>query len=306
MAGDTVVLAGGSGFLGRILTRRIRQRGWRVVNLTRSPRTETGGAIDVAWDGRSTGEWVASLDGAAALINLAGRSIDCRHNAENRRRILESRVKAAEALGAAMKRIRRRPPVWIQASAIAYYGSRGEPPCQESEPPGDDYLAEICQRWEAAHTSACPDEVRSVILRIGLVLGRDGGALPRLASLARKGLGGTVGNGRQWVSWVHADDFARLVLWALDRPDSRGVYNATSPNPVRNREFMRRLRGAIGVRFGPPAPAIAVRIGAFLMGTAASLALDGRRCPPARATAEGFRFQYPDLSHALANLLKNE
>ena len=299
----TIVLAGGSGFLGNSLSQYSLERGWRVVNLTRTPRRNASGVVDVAWDGKTVGDWAQALDGAAAIVNLTGRSVDCRHTADNRRFIIESRVNSVAALGAATKRCAQPPPVWIQAASLAIYGNPGDEICDENAPVGGGFSVHVCQEWESTLRQNCPPEVRSVVLRIGFVLGRDGGALATLASLARKGLGGTVGSGKQWISWLHIEDFNRMVVWAIEQGSAAGAYNATSPDPARNKHFMRQLRRTLGVWFGPPAPAFGVRIGAYLMGTEPSLALEGRRCVPARLRADGFTFQHADLAAALADLL---
>lgn len=296
------VLAGGSGFLGEALATALRARDWEVVVLTRTP-TAAPAARQVAWDGKTLGDWAVELEGADALINLTGRSVNCVHNEPNRRAILESRVDSVRVLGDALARCRRAPPVWIQCASLAIYGNPGDRVCDEAAPLADDFSADVCRRWEAALAAAPRSETRKVCLRIGLVLGPGGGALGPLVRLVRRFLGGTVGSGRQFLSWLHVDDMNELFLQAIARPDLSGAYNACTPHPVTNREFMRELRRALGRPWSPPVPSWAVRIGArFLLHTDADLALGGRRCVPARLQRAGFGFRFPELAGALENL----
>lgn len=294
-----IVLAGGSGFLGKVLAGELARRGWEIVNLTRSPRSAVDS--DVAWDGVSVGEWSRCLDGAAALVNLTGRSVDCRYNRKNRAEIVDSRINSVRAVGTAIRRSHRPPPVWVQASSLAIYGDAAERVCDEDAPHGEGFSVQVCQQWERATAEESTPATRKVILRIGFVLG-GGGVLEKLARLARLGLGGTVGAGRQWISWIHVDDLNRMILWAIDNDFVSGVYHATGPTPTRNNEFMRELRRALGVWFGPWAPSLAVRIGCFFLRTEASLALTGRRCIPARALRQGFPFAHTDLRQSLQEL----
>ena len=294
-----VVLAGGSGFLGRALAEEFARAGYEPVVLTRRPR---GGsrARQVFWDGRSVGAWARELEGAAAVFNLAGRSVDCRHTPSHRREIVESRVLSVEALGRAIEECAEPPRVFVQAASLAVYGDAGRRLCDESAPAGRGFPAEVCLRWERAFDSLSLAATRKVLLRVGFVLGRDGGALPRLARLY---LGGTVGEGRQYVSWIHVRDFCRLALWCVERTEAAGVYNATGPCPVTNAEFMCELRCALKRPWSPRTPAWLVRLGAFLLRTEPALALEGRRCIPDRLVESHFKFIYTNLESALADLV---
>lgn len=299
---ETVVLAGGSGFLGRSLARRLPGWGYEPVILTRSPRSDSL-FREVAWDGRSIGQWAEALEGAAAVVNLSGKSVDCRYTAANRREILESRVRSVEVLGEAVRRCARPPRAFVQAGSLAIYGDT-KALCDEGAPPGKGFSAEVCLAWEKAWGEMqLPAGARSVLLRIGFALGRDGGALEPLARLARWGLGGTVGCGGQMVSWLHIDDLRGMFRWAIERPGIEGIYNATGPSPVTNRALMRSLRKALGRPWSPPTPSCMVRLGARLLRTEPELALSGRRCVPRRFLEAGFRFDYPDLDWALRSLL---
>jgi uncharacterized protein (TIGR01777 family) len=297
-----VVLAGGSGFLGRALAKELLARDYEVVVLTRAPRKRAGGAKEVLWDGKSAGEWIQFLDGAEAVVNLAGRNIKFRYTPENLRELTTSRVDPILAIAAAMGRVARPPRVWVQAGAIGFYGDPKDRLCDESSPAGSDTLAGICQPWEDAFNSAPAPKTRKLLLRIGFVLGRDGGALPVLAGLTRWFLGGTVGSGGQYISWIHVGDLSRMFIEAIERDELAGTFNAVAPSPVTNREFMRELRRALHRPWCPPAPGWAVKLGSRLMGTEPSLALAGCRCIPKRLLASGFTFQFPELPSALNNL----
>lgn len=298
-----IVLAGGTGFIGGALARRFRERGHEVVVLTRSsPRRRGDGVREVQWDGRTVAGWADELAGAQAVINLAGSSINCVHTPENRRRILESRIDSVRALGAALRASALPPPVWVQTGAVGIYGDT-EQRCTESTPPGTSFKAEVCVRWEEAFARECPAAVRPVVLRVGVVLGRKGGAYPPLARVARWFLGGTAGGGRQGISWILLDDLEEIFLRAVADPAMRGSYNACAPEPASNAEFMRTLREVLGRPWAPPAPAWAIKLAApLLMRTDPSLILEGQYAVPARLVAEGFRFKAPRLLSALTAL----
>jgi len=297
-----IVIAGGSGFIGSALAAHFTAQGNDVVVLTRTARAREDGVREVAWNGRSFGPWATELDGAAAVINLTGKNINCRHTDKNRREIIASRVVSvraiADAIGASVTPV----PVWVQASAVGIYGNAGDALCDESAPHGNDFMADVCEQWEAAFRAALTPDTRRVVLRFGVVLGRDGGALPMLATLARWGLGGTVGSGRQYMSWIHRDDLVSIVQRAITTPMS-GPYNAANHVPETNAAFMKRLRSAVHRPWSPPAPALAVKLGAYIIGTEPSIALDGQRCIPRRLDEEGFAFGHEDLSQTLHELL---
>jgi hypothetical protein len=297
-----VVLAGGTGFIGRALAKELLARNYEVVVLTRSPRRQAGSIEEILWDGKNSGEWMQSLDGAEAVVNLAGRNIKCRFTPENLRELKASRVDAVLAIADAMGGLTRPPRVWVQAGAVGFYGDPKDRWCDENSLAGNDPLAVICQPWEAAFHSASAPKTRRVLLRIGFVLGRDGGALPVLAGLARCFLGGSVGGGKQFISWIHVEDLIRMFIAAIERDELAGTFNAAGPNPVTNREFMRELRRALHRPWSPPAPAWAVKLGSRLMGAEPSLALAGCRVAPKRFLETGFKFQFPELPGALKNL----
>jgi uncharacterized protein len=299
----TIILAGGSGFLGKSLTPFLSSCGYRVLVLSRSGKASGAGVETLRWDGKSPGAWCDALDGASAVINLTGRSVNCRYTAKNRREILDSRINSVRVLGEAIARSRRPPGVLVQASSLAIYGDAGDVVRDEQAPPGSGFGAEVCVQWEAAVNSLHLPHTRTVVLRIGFALGRDGGVLQTLAGLTRWFLGGSAGSGNQFISWIHVADLNSMFKAAVESDSMNGVYNATGPEPLTNREFMRQLRAAFGRPWSPPVPSWAVELGAFLLRTEASLALTGRRCVPARFLEGGFHFRFPELRPALTDLL---
>lgn len=302
---NKVVIAGGSGFLGKHLADHLEQNGYEVVILTRHPDEYKGVGRALKWDGKTVDPtWVRELEGAAALVNLAGKSVNCRQTAANRERIMTSRVESVEVLGEALRQVYRVPAVWLQAGSLAIYGNAGDRVCDESAFIPDEYPTDVCRAWEEALGRAIRPEMRWVMMRIGFVLGNDGGALPTLARLARFGLGGSIGSGEQWISWIHVDDMMRLCLEAIRNSAVSGICNATGLQPVTNEEFMRTLRETLGAPIGFPAPAPLVRMAAPVIGSDPDLALNGRRGLPVRIHGLGFRFQFHHLDDALADLLR--
>ena len=299
-----IILAGGSGFIGTALAHELIRRGHEVIVLTRSPRKRTDGVREVAWDGIKLGEWVPCLDGAEAVVNLTGKNINCPHTPDNLREITASRVDSVHVLAAALSQVKAPPRVWLQASATGFYGDTKDRLCEETSPNGTDALSAICRDWENAFAGANLPGTRKVTLRIGFVLGRESGALPVLARLTKLFLGGAVGSGRQYISWIHLADLVQMFVAAIENQNLSGTFNAVAPNPVTNAEFMRELRRALHRPWSPPAPEFAVRLGARLMGSEPSLALVSQRCAPKRFAEAGFGFQYPQLAPALTDLCR--
>jgi len=301
-----IVLAGGSGFIGRALARALVVRGYEVIVLTRTPRPNTG-FREIEWDGDHVGEWIQFLGDAEAVVNLTGRNVNCPHTPENLREILESRVNSVKAIAQSIPHvtiplIKKPPRTWVQASATGFYGDTGDRLCDESSPAGKDALAVVCKKWEDAFNVADAPKTRKLALRIGFVLGRDGGALPVLSRLTRWFLGGSVGNGRQFISWIHLADLTRMFVAAIEREDLTGTYNAVGLNPEMNRDFMRELRHVLHRPWSPPAPEFAVRLGARWMHSEPSLALVSQCCAPIRFLEAGFEYHFPRLRPALEDL----
>jgi len=297
-----IVIAGGSGFIGRALAAELAAHHFPVVILTRRPRERADGIREIAWDGKTPGAWVQQLEYARAVINLAGKSVNCPHTPQNLDAILASRVDSVNALAAGIALCKNPPRAWIQASAIGYYGDSGDRICDESTHAGHDSLADICWQWEAAFEAAALPQVRKTILRIGFVLGRDGGGLPLLRRLTQFFLGGSAGRGQQYLSWVHISDLVKMIIVAVNRDHLRGVLNAVAPTPVTNEQFMTALRKTLRRPWSPAAPEFAVRLAARLLETEPTLALTGQRCTPAKFLEMEFRYLYPELPAALENL----
>lgn len=300
-----VVVAGGTGSLGRRLCADLAGRGHEVVVLTRRPGP--GPHRQVAWDGRTPGPWAAELAGSA-VVNLAGELVDRRPTPQGVALLTSSRVEPTRALVEASRTLAEPVPVWVQASTLAIYGDAGDTVLDESSPPADGppQMAGVARAWEAALEGAYAS--RSVVLRTGIVLDAGSPALDRLVGLVRWGLGGRVGPGTQWISWIHLDDWLAIVRAALEPSPSlagtlEGVVHATGPQPVRNADLMAALRRVVGRPPAPPTPAPLVRAGAVLLRTDPALALTGRRAVPRRLLDAGFGFAHPSLDEALADLL---
>ena len=257
MARRRVVLAGGSGFLGQALAASFLAEGCEVHVLSRDPQAGAPASRDllgtvVPWDGTTIGPWTESLEDAAAVINLAGKNINCRPTKVNRLNIGLSRIFATQAVCEAVSQCRRPPRVVVQTSAVGIYGDCGDAICDETTPAGGGFLGATCKEWERAFAENPTPGIRRVMLRLGVVLGRGGGAFPPLARLARWFLGGAAGSGRQYISWLHLSDAVRIDRAAIDGDDFQGVYVAAAPQPVTNAEFMRALRRRCGGRGARP------------------------------------------------------
>lgn len=299
-----VVVAGGSGFLGSALTGALVRDGHEVVVLTRRAVASPGAGVrHVTWapDG-AAGAWADTVSGAGAVINLAGDSIaDGRWTASRKARLLDSRVRATRSLAAAIAGASPAPPVFVSGSAVGYYGACGDEIVTESHPPGADFLATVCVRWEQEAMLAASAATRVVCLRTGLVLDARGGALARMLLPFRLGVGGRLGSGRQYMPWIHTDDWVDLVRHLLVAGDAAGPVNATAPAPATNAEFTRVLGRVLRRPAFLPAPAFALRLALGEM--AEGLLLSGQRAVPARAQQQGHRFAYADLDAALRHIL---
>ncbi len=308
-----LVLAGGSGQVGQILARAFVERGDEVVILSRAPSADDPFRT-LAWDGESLGEWTSELEGADAVINLAGRSVNCRYTQKNRRAIMDSRVNSTRIIGQAIRLAQKPPPLWLQASTATIYAHRYDAANDEAtgiiggiEPGAPEtwrFSIEVATAWERALEESMPlPHTRTVLMRSAVILSPDrGGIFDVLLGLVRRGLGGTVGNGRQYVSWIHEIDFVRAVLWLIEHEEISDPVNIAAPNPLPNTEFMRVLREAWGISIGLPAAKWMVEIGTFLMRTESELVLKSRRAVPGRLLDNGFRFEYPDWPAAAAEL----
>ena len=302
-----IVIAGGTGFLGRPLTVSLLKEGHEVVVLTRGstslPRPPTtaiaAGARPVVWDpSGDLGPWAAEVSGAHAVVNLAGESIAGRRwTAAHKQRILDSRLRATRSLVAAVRAAATPPTVFVSGSAVGYYGPLASDPATEEQPAGSDFLADVCVQWEHEAQRAAGDRTRVARIRTGIVLEKDGGALPQMLPPFRFGVGGPLGSGRQYWPWIHRDDWIALLRWTLVTPAADGAINATAPHPVTNADFARALGRAMQRPAFMPAPGFALKL---LLGEMAdALLLGGQNAVPAKALRGGFQFRYEHVDDAL-------
>jgi uncharacterized protein (TIGR01777 family) len=304
-----IILAGGSGFLGQILRKHFLKQGCEVVVLTRSPHEANGHGREVFWDGQTTGEWTRGLDGAEVLINLAGRTVDCRYHARNRRLMMDSRVDSTRVLGEAIAKCANPPRVWLNSSTATIYKHTFGPAWDESGEIGatpeaqDAFSIEVASAWEREFNAANTPRTRKVALRTAMVFGDGANSVfPVLCRLARFGLGGRMASGKQYVSWIHETDLCRAIDWLIQRDGFQGPVNVAAPNPVTNSEMMAMIRELCGVPFGLPATAWMLEIGAFFLRTETELIIKSRRVVPGWLLSDGFEFRFPELRPALEDL----
>jgi uncharacterized protein len=306
-----IVIPGGSGQVGTVLARAFHREGHDVVVLSRRPDTRPWRVV--AWDGATLGNWESEIDGCDVVINLTGRSVNCRYTAANREEILQSRVLSTRVVGQAIARAARQPRVWLQASTATIYAHRYDSPNDElsgilgghesNAPSSWRFSIDVARAWERAFEEAATDRTRKIALRSAITLSPDsGGVFDTLLGLARHGLGGRAGHGRQFMSWIHYEDFIAAVRWLIDRDDIEGAVNVAAPNPLPNAEFMRLLREACGASFSLPTSKWMLEIGAVFMRTETELVLKSRRVVPARLLEHGFKFKYPEWRSAAQDL----
>ena len=306
-----VVIPGGSGQVGTILARSFHAAGNEVIVLSRSPRPAAWRVV--AWDPNTIGAWADEFDGATAVINLAGRSVNCRYTAVNRRAIMESRLTSVAAVSAAIARASVPPRVWLQASTATIYAHRFDAPNDEATgriggtepdaPASWHFSIEVAEAWERACTVAVVPQTRRVLMRSAMVMSPDrGGIFDTLLGLVRRGLGGKAGDGRQYISWIHEQDFISAVWFLIDNASVSGPVNLAAPCPLPNADFMRALRAAWGARIGLPASRWMLTLGAYFMRTETELVLKSRRVVPGRLAALGFKFAFPTWPEGAADL----
>lgn len=316
LTNQKIILAGGSGFIGQEMIRYFGKDN-EIVVITRMKKEAANNrnhysalSADamkyvrfVQWDGCTTGKWATELNHAALLINLAGRSVNCRYNNANKNEILQSRLQAVEALGKAIQQCTHPPALWINASSATIYRHATDRPQDEfTGEHGKGFSVMVCEEWERSFYAQHTPSTRKVALRMAITLG-EGGVLIPYFNLLKYGLGGAQGNGRQQFSWVHITDTCRMIEYITANPSLEGTYNCASPNPVTNKEFMHTLRTLTNTRIGLPAPAWILKAGAWLIGTETELVLKSRWVVPARIQQAGFTFQYPLLHDALEDII---
>jgi len=307
-----IVIPGGSGQVGTILARAFHERGDEVAVLSRTSASDRPWRV-VQWDGEKLGKWAAEFEGAHAIINLAGQSVNCRYTEENRKIITDSRIMSTRIIGEAIACAKRAPGIWLQASTATIYAHRFDAPNDEatgiiggSEPNAPDtwrFSIDVATSWERGADEWPTPRTRKVLMRSAIIMSPSrGGPFDMLRTLVRYGLGGTCGSGEQYVSWIHDQDFVRAVIWLMQHAELDGAVNLAAPEPLVNREFMQTLRRAAGMPIGLPAAEWMLELGAFLLQSETELILKSRRVVPTRLLQSGFEFQFPSWDAAAKDL----
>lgn len=295
-----IIIAAGTGFLGRNLERYFIEKGNQVYILTRNPKRKN----EVYWDAQTLDKWKDFLEDSDVLINLTGKSVDCRYTDENKKEIYTSRIESTKVLQQAIDNCINKPKVWLNASsATIYVHSEKHLNTEENGIIGDDFSMNICKSWEKEFFKVGHDEVRKVALRTSIVLGKNGGAFPKLLQITKLGLGGKQGKGNQNVSWIHVDDFCRAVEWIIENENISGPINVTAPNPLSNEELMKKLRARLRMPFGMNAPIWQLEIASIFLRTETELLLKSRNVYPEILVKNNFRFSFPDIDVTLQNLI---
>lgn len=299
-----IIIPGGSGFLGNYLANFYSKKGYKVTILSRSFRPSKGNVFYVKWNGETLEEaWTSTFEDATAVINLAGRSVDCRYTKFNKKQILESRTHSTKVIGEAIANCQNPPKVWLNSSTATIYRYSEDKEMTESTGElGDNFSVNVAKAWEATFQSMETPKTQKVAMRVSIVLGKNGGAMTPILNLTKFGLGGKQGSGQQFISWIHIDDFARATDWLIQNKKT-GIINVVSPKPVRNQDFMELLRKVYGIPFGLPAAKWMIEIGAFFMRTESELVLKSRQVVPERLLKEGFQFNYTTLKAAFEEIV---
>jgi uncharacterized protein (TIGR01777 family) len=300
---EKIILAGGTGYLGTVLARHFRYTCREIIILTRKPKPDAGNVRYAVWDGKATGPWASELEHADLVVNLCGKEVDCRYTPEAQAEIFRSRLEPTKAIGEAIKGCKSAPKLWVNlASSTIYRHAEDRPQTESNGEYGDGFSVSVCTAWERTFFEIQTPDTRKAALRTSFVLGRGDGAFPKLRNLVLAGLGGHQGSGRQMVSWIHEQDFARIVEWLLMHPDQEGVFNIAAPNPVTNRELMRTIRKAYNIPVGLATPAWLLALSARIIGTEPELVLKSRWVLPERLLAGGFRFYFERMEPAINDL----
>ncbi|MBA3665444.1 MAG: TIGR01777 family protein [Bacteroidetes bacterium] len=298
-----LIIAGGTGFLGQALIRHFEKDYDKIVILSRHENKVEGKTVYLKWDARTFGTWCLELEGATAVINLCGKSVDCRYTEENKKLIFSSRLDSTKIIGEAILKCSTPPLLWINgASATIYRNSEDKPMGETTGEIGKGFSVEVCKAWEKVFNDFTLPKTRKANLRISLVFGSSRGVLPVMMKVVKKGIGGAMGNGQQQVSWIHVDDFCSIIRWMIDNTNATGPYNIVAPEPVRNKKLMAMLRKKAGIAIGLPSPKWLLEIGAFFIRTETELILKSRYVVPERLLNEGFQFKYNTIEECLESL----
>ncbi|MTI31334.1 TIGR01777 family oxidoreductase [Xanthovirga aplysinae] len=297
-----IVIAGGTGFLGSALRKHFLKKNIQVVVLSRSSRNNSTNFKTVHWDGKNPDHWIDDLENADILINLCGKSVDCRYNSKNRKEILDSRVNSTKVLGEAITTLKKPPVLWINSSSATIYPHSETEYKTESHEVGKGFSVNVCKAWEGAFFSFITPQTRKVAIRSSMVFGNEGSVYKTLKDLSLRGLGGTQGSGKQYISWIHIVDFINAIDFIIKNNKINGCVNVCAPDPRPNREFNRLLRNSLGVKFHFPVKTWMVYLGAIFMKTEAELVLKSRKVIPKKLLDSGFTFEFPDLESAFNDL----
>jgi uncharacterized protein (TIGR01777 family) len=295
-----IIIAAGTGFLGKNLEKYFTEKENETYILTRNPKRKN----EIHWDAKTVGEWKNWVENADVLINLTGKSVDCRYTEKNKQEIYSSRIDSTKVLQQAIDQCVNKPKVWLNASsATIYTHSETQLNTEENGIIGDDFSMNICKSWEKEFFTVKNENVRKIALRTSIVLGNYGGAFPKLKLITKLGLGGKQGRGNQNVSWIHIDDFCKAIEHIIDSENMSGVINVTAPNPLSNEEFMMKLRKEMKIPFGLNAPVWQLEIASIFLKTETELLLKSRNVYPEKLIKNGFEFSYPNIESAFKNLI---
>ncbi|AZA77223.1 TIGR01777 family protein [Chryseobacterium sp. G0186] len=297
-----IIIAGGTGFLGENLEEYFTEKGDEVYILTRNPKRSN----EMYWDAKTIGEWKSLLEETDVLINLTGKSVDCRYHDQNKKEIYTSRINSTKVLQEAIDLCAHKPKIWMNASsATIYVHSEKQLNTEENGIIGDDFSMNICKSWEKEFFKTENEEIRKVALRTSIVLGYNGGAFPKLRMITKLGLGGKQGRGNQKVSWIHIEDFCRAVEWMIQNENMKGAINITAPHPISNEEMMKKMRKQFNAPFGMNAPVWQLEIASLFLNTETELLLKSRNVYPEKLLKSGFQFLYTDFDKAVITLAKS-
>lgn len=298
-----ILIAGGNGFLGLELADFFTKKGCKIKILTRSQNTEHKLADFIYWDGEHVGEWTKELEWADVLINMSGKSVDCRYTEKNKKLILDSRINSTRILCEALTKCENPPKLWINSSsASTYVHSESQQMTEDEGIIGDDFSMNVCKAWEAEFFKCNLNSTRRVATRTSIVLGNSGGAYPIMRKLVKSGLGGKQGNGNQFISWIHISDFCKAIQFIIGHPEIVGPINVTAPNPVKNVDFMKALKVKYKKWIAISQPKWLLEMGAALIGTETEMVLKSRNVIPERLEESGFKFEYLEFEKALEKL----
>ncbi|MCZ4224321.1 TIGR01777 family oxidoreductase [Pedobacter rhodius] len=299
-----IILAGGNGYLGSVLAKHFSSIADEIIILARKARADEGNIKSLVWDGKTEDRWVENIGDADLWVNLCGKNVNCRYTKKNKEEIINSRVLPTKLLNNILERLDNPPKLFINiTSATIYRHAEDKPQDELTGAVGYGFSIDVCQIWEKTFFETTNPKTRKIALRMGIVMGRNDGAFPRLLNLVKVGMGGKQGDGEQYVSWIHEQDAAQSIEWLTDHTEIEGAVNCTAPNAVKNTEMMKILRTAYGMPFGLPAPAWLLEIGAKIIGTETELILKSRWVKPAILLDSGFKFQYGQMEEAFHDIL---